>query len=198
MGKHFIRTALTVAALGVAGTAGAGSWTLDGSASKIQFGSVKNQYNGEAHFFDGLSGTVSADGMADVEIDLTSVETYVDIRNERMLEFVFNQIGTAGLAAEFDMAAMEALAPGESLVQDVDVTLNLLGEEVAVFAPTFIMRVSDDKVIVTSDEMIYLATDELGIDAGIDKLQEIAGLDNIARSVPFTFRLMFTADETSS
>jgi len=41
---------------------------------------------------------------------------------------------------------------------------------------------------------LFVATDELGVDAGIDALQEIAGLDSITRSTPVTMRFMFTAD----
>jgi len=197
MGKHFIRAGLIGAAMVIAGSVQAGDWTLDGGMSKIAFGSVKNEYNGESHVFTGLSGGVK-DGMADITIDLTSVDTRIDIRNERMGEHVFKGMATASLTAEMDMTAMEGLAPGDGMMVELDATLTLLGEEVPVFAPVFVTRVGDDKVMVTSDELVFLATDELGIDAGIDMLQEIAGLDGITRSVPITFRFMFTEGDQQS
>ena len=197
MGKHFISAGLLSAAMVISGAAHAADWTLDGAASQIAFGSIKNDYNGESHVFTGLSGGVKG-GMADITIDLTSVDTRIDIRNERMGEHVFKGMASAALTAEMDMSAMEALAPGESTTIELDATLTLLGEEVPVFTPVFVTRVGDDKVMVTSDELIYLATDELGVDEGIDMLQSLAKLDNIARSVPITFRLMFNEGDQQS
>ena len=63
--------------------AAAGDWTLDGEASKLAFGSVKKDAVGESHHFSGLSGGV-ADGIATISVDLASLETWIDIRNERM------------------------------------------------------------------------------------------------------------------
>ncbi|WP_147127146.1 YceI family protein [Shimia ponticola] len=196
MMRTMICAAVTAVALAIPATAE--TWTLDGSSSRLMFGSVKNEYTGEAHYFDGITGSVSEDGMADLTIDLTSVETYVDIRNERMGEHVFGGIATAGLTAEMDMESLRALDPGESVAMDLDATLALLGEEVPVFAPIYVTRITDDKVMVTSQELVFLATDELGIDGGIDMLKNIAGLDSITRAVPFAFRLMFTSDGTQS
>lgn len=197
MGKHFIRAGLIGAAMVIAGAGHAADWTLDGDMSKISFGSVKDDYIGESHVFTGLAGGVK-DGMADITIDLTSVETRIDIRNERMGEHVFKGMATAGLTAEMDMTTMETLAPGDSAMVELDATLSLLGEDVAVYAPVLVTRIGEDKVMVTSDELVYVATDELGIDAGIDMLQNIANLDNIARAVPITFRLMFTEGDQQS
>lgn len=56
------------------------------------------------------------------------------------------------------------------------------------------MRLSADKVLVTSDGMIMLATEDTAFDAGIDKLQELASLDGIMRVSPVTLRLVFDAD----
>ena len=36
-----------------------------------------------------------------------------------------------------------------------------------------------------------VSTDELGIDAGIDKLMELAGLPGITRVAPVTIRMVF-------
>ena len=56
------------------------------------------------------------------------------------------------------------------------------------------MRLRADKVLVTSDGMIMLATEDAAFDAGIDKLQELASLDGITRVSPVTLRLVFDAD----
>ncbi|MEM7295608.1 MAG: hypothetical protein AAF330_03130, partial [Pseudomonadota bacterium] len=57
------RTTL-MAALVAAPTLGvADSWTLDGAASHLAFGSIKKDFVGDVHSFGGLSGSVSDDGM---------------------------------------------------------------------------------------------------------------------------------------
>ena len=82
--------ALTGLALTFAAPAFAESWTLDGEASKVAFGSVKKDTIGEVHHFKSVSGSVDDAGKVTVEIDVASVETWIDIRNERFQKFVFD------------------------------------------------------------------------------------------------------------
>lgn len=179
------------------GLAQAESWKLDSSTSRLGFGSVKNHYNGEAHSLSGLSGMVK-DGKAEITIDLSSVQTNIDIRNERMIEHVFKNAPDARLSAELDMDALNAMAAGDTGAMEVDATLTLLGQDVDVFTEMFVARMSDERVLVTTNDMLYVATDELGIDGGIDMLQELAGLDDITRSVPITIRMVFDLQDPAS
>lgn len=194
-----MKTTMIAAALALAaGTASAEMWTLDGANSKIGFGSVKSDVIGEGHTFSGLSGSVGEDGTVDLTLDLASLNTNIDIRNERIQEHVFKMVPEAQLMAEVDMTAMEGLAVGATMESLVEGTLMFLGEEVYVDLPVVAARLSEDKVLIMSDGITYVSTDELGIDAGVDKLMELAGLESIDRAVPVTVRLMFTAGDSSS
>ena len=192
-----VYAAICASALAISTPVWADSWTLDGGASQLAFGSVKNGYNGEVHTFGGLSGSVGADGAAMIEIDLGSVQTNIDIRNERMAEHVFKLAPKAMLMAQLDMGAMDAMGVGETASMEIDGTLELLGEKLDLPVQVFVARLGEDKVLVTSD-MVYVATDEIGVDEGIDKLQELASLDSITRAVPVTLRLVFSADGQGS
>lgn len=172
----------------------AADWTLDAGASVVSFGSIKNDFIGEAHTFSGLSGSVGSDGAVSVAIDLTSVNTNIDIRNERIGEHVFAGATTAMLSSEVDMSMFEGLAPGESTVAELDGTLTLMGEDVTVYLDMFILRVSDNVVLASTNSATYISTEDLGIDAGIDVLQGLASLDSITRVTPVTFRFMFNAN----
>lgn len=174
------------------------AWSLDGEASKLSFGSVKKDTVGEVHHFSGLSGVVSADGEVAVEIDLASVETWIDIRNERMAKFVFEGMGPATLTANVDTAELEALAPGQSMVLDVEGALSLGGATVEIAAPVFVARLGEDRAMVATDELIFVSTEELGVNAGVDKLMEIAKLPSITRAVPVAFRLVFDKGEATA
>lgn len=171
------------------------SWTLDGANSTIAFGSVKLDDIAEVHKFDGLSGSVSDDGAVSIEIDLTSVNTAIDIRNERMIEHLFKNIATATLTADIDMPALEKLAIGGMTDFEVDGELSFLGQEVPLTVNMFATRIGEGTVMVTTSDFVFLSTDELGVNAGVDKLKELAGLDSITRATPIILRFVFNADD---
>lgn len=169
------------------------NWPLNSSIFNLSFGSVTNEDIGEAHTFNTLSGSVSDTGVVSVKVDLTSVQTNIEIRDERMMEFVFEKAGTATLSTEIDMAAMTDMAVGDMTTLDAFGTLSFLNEDIPVDVPLFMARIAQNKVLVTSDGMLILSTDDLGVDGAIDTLQEIAGLDGITRVSPVTLRLVFDA-----
>lgn len=195
MTSRFLAPALILSM--TAGLAAADTWTLDGDASQLAFGSVKSDYIGEVHTFSDLSGSVK-DGMADIEIDLTSLETNIDIRNERIAEHVFGGLATANISAELDTATLEGMAVGDMTTIEVEATLTLLGNEAPVYVDMFIARMAEDKVLVTTDTMAFVATDEIGVDAGVDVLKELASLETITRAVPISMRLVFSLDGSNS
>ncbi len=55
----------------------------------------------------------------------------------------------------------------------------------------FVIKLSDTKLLATTNDMIMLSTEELGINSGIDKLMELAKLPGITRVSPVTLRFMF-------
>lgn len=171
-------------------------WVLSGAESKLSFGSIKKDAVGEAHHFAGLSGSVDDAGMATVTVDLSSVETWIDIRNERMAEFVFAGLGDPTITGSVDIEALSALAPGASMVSDLEASLAFGDADISVEGPVFVTRLTDTRAMITSDEMIFVNVADLGVTAGIDKLMELAELPSITRVVPVTFRLVF--DEVQS
>ena len=199
--RKFITTVAAgavVAALGFAASptiadGHAAGWVLDSELSNISFGSIKNDYVGESHTFGKTSGTVTGDGMVTIELGLGSVETNIDIRNERMREFVFNNAPNATITAAIDMAELNALPVGGSTNIETEGTLTLLGVENDLEASFFVMRLSETQVLVDSNGMVMLSTEDAEIDAGIDKLQELASLDGITRVSPVSLRLVFNA-----
>ena len=83
--------AVTIASAIVATPVLADSWTLAPDGSHLAYGTIKKDAVGEVNSFTNLIGHVSPDGRAEIEIDLSSVETNIDIRNERMIEHVFSK-----------------------------------------------------------------------------------------------------------
>jgi len=190
-----MKTVKTIALVGAVSCMGsvalAGGWTLNPDVSNVSFGSIKNDYVGESHSFNDISGQVDEAGMVTLNIGLSSVATNIDIRDERMVEFVFDKATSATVTAQVDMDAMTAMDVGQSTVTDAVGKLTLLGQEVELDSKLFVMRLSEDQVLVTTDGMAMLSTEDAGINAGIDKLQELASLDSITRVSPVTMRLFF-------
>ena len=186
-----LATAALFAAFG--SMAAAESWVLNADSSHIAFGSVKKDTVGEVHSFEKISGTVGADGTANIEIDLSSVQTLIDIRNERMMEHVFKNAPTATLNAQIDMVEVSALAVGASTVVEATGNIDLAGNTLELDADLFVLRISDMQVMVSTNDMIMLSIADMGLSAGIDKLMELANLPGITRVSPVTLRLIFDA-----
>ncbi|WP_298849028.1 cytochrome c family protein [uncultured Ruegeria sp.] len=187
--------AVTFASAIVATPILAAGWTLDADRSHLAYGSIKKDTVGEVNSFTNLSGHVTQNGKAEIEIDLSSVETNIDIRNERMIEFVFRKAGTASLTANFDMAEVSELAVGETTTVDAASVLSLAGTDVQFDAELFVARLSETSVLVSTYDMVFLSTADAGVNAGVDKLMELASLPGITRTVPITARLIFHTDQ---
>ncbi|MEO1109733.1 MAG: cytochrome c family protein [Pseudomonadota bacterium] len=186
--------AVTIASAIIAGPALAEGWTLVPDGSHLAYGSIKKDSVGEVNSFTSLSGTVNPDGLAMIEIDLSSVETNIDIRNERMIEYVFRKAGTATLTAEIDISELSALEVGQTTTVDSEAVLSLAGTDVEFDAELFVARLSESSVLVTTNDMVFVSTEDAGVNAGVDKLMELAELSGITRTVPVTARLMFKLD----
>ncbi|KEJ88189.1 YceI family protein [Sulfitobacter donghicola] len=191
-----IAAAITLSLLAGASFAGghAESWTVDTELSAVSFGSVKNDYTGESHTISDVTGTVDANGVVSITLGLASVETMIDIRNERMREIVFANAPTATISAQLDMAEISALASGDAKTVETSGTLSLLGTDTDLDASFFVMRLSEDQVLVTTNGMMMLSIEDTAFNASIDKMQELASLDSITRVSPVTMRLLFKAD----
>ena len=169
-------------------------WTLDGAASELSYVSIKSGEIAETNTFEALTGGVTSDGAATVEIDLSSVSTGVDIRDERMRDifFVVADNPTATVTAQIDPAAFEALKVGESTQTVLDGTLALKGVEAPFQADVTVTRAGPDRVIAVSDKPVIVEAGRFELTDGLAQLQELAGLPSITPVVPVTFSLAFT------
>lgn len=171
------------------------TWTLDGASSKIAFGSIKSNEFGEVHSFEEISGMVTPDGATSIDIALGSVQTNIDIRNERMIEHVFNSVPNANITAQINMDEVAALDVGATTVIEVEGVLSLLGVDVDLETEMFVARLSETSVLVSTNDMLFLSSEDAGIDEGVTKLMELAGLPGITRTAPVTLRLVFEAQD---
>ena len=176
-----------------------GAWVLDGDRSQVSFVSVKASQVAEVHHFGELSGSVAADGGAMVNIDLASVETNVDIRNERMRDILFQvaEFPQAEVTAALEPATFAGLSVGDALETSVEVTVNLHGTSATMPADLLVTRIGDDLVKVETVQPLVVAAGSFGLAEGVTELATVASLDSITTQVPVTVSLVFARDNAA-
>ncbi|MEQ8411806.1 MAG: YceI family protein [Erythrobacter sp.] len=173
--------------------ANTGEWQVVPDASRLTYVSVKSGEVLETNRFTGLSGSVSESGTATVTIDLSSLETGVDIRNERMRDLFFeiSDYPTATVTAAIDPEAFAELEIGETTAQPLAATLSLKGIEGRFDTQVDVTRTAPDRVVAMSSEPVIVYAEDFGLGPNIEQLREIAGLPSITPAVPVTFALTF-------
>ncbi|MFB6259793.1 MAG: YceI family protein, partial [Thiohalorhabdaceae bacterium] len=160
--------------------------------SSLYFLSIKKNKVAETHHFDQLTGRYHR-GEAQLAIDLTSVETGIDIRDKRMREKLF-EVGSHPSAAVTLSVAEQRIAElteGEQALLDATATLELHGTRQEIDAPLTVTRLADDTLQVTNARPVIINAGEFGLAQGVEKLREIAGLPSISPAVPVQFSLYF-------
>ncbi len=167
-------------------------WKSVDDQSRVAFGSIKKNVIGEVHHFNKVSGTVSDSGELALSVDLGSLQTNIDIRDERMTKHVFQEgTATATVSGEIDMGQVNALGVGETAIVEVDATLSFVGVENDIFTEMLVARLGENRVLVTTADFIMISTEDLEIDPGIDQLMQLADLPGITRVTPVSIRMVF-------
>lgn len=171
-----------------------GAWALDPAGSRLSYVSIKAGEVAESNRFDTLSGTVAADGTATLDIDLASVNTGVDIRNERMRDIFFDVAGNpkAVVTAQLDPTAFADLAIGQSMTRPLKATVALKGVSQEVETEVLVTRAAADRVTVVPTAPVIITTDMFELTDELGELRALAQLPSITPAVPVTFTLAFT------
>ena len=179
----------------LAGSAQA-QWSLDNSASTLSFVTVKADHVGEVHTFDQLSGSIDDRGNVEIMVELASVNTLIDIRNERMQSMLFetNLFPRAMITGDVDLASFTEMSPGASITAQLEFELDIHGVSNSYNTELIVTRLVNGVVASTSKPIIVTAASH-GLVDGVEALREIAGLPSISRSVPVTFNVVFDESE---
>lgn len=173
-------------------TQGLANHTLNQEKSALNFISIKNEHIAESHTFDRYSGSLSKDGQLNITIDLTSVNTIIPIRNERMQKMLFD-------VANFSQATLNAsvskdlltLAPGETTTSSITAVVTIKGKAVPVTFEVAIVGLKDGGLRASTIKPAVLSTSSFGLDEGVAALQAVAMLNSISKTVPLTFDVVF-------
>lgn len=167
-------------------------WALVPAESYLSFISVKQTDIAEVSAFERFDVSVGADGSAVLRVDLSSVATGIDLRDQRVRDHLFEVANypEAYVNLAFDMVTASAIAVGSKATMPTTATVTLHGLSVSVTADLEIMRLAADKVVVAPKKPIVVHASDFDMSAGIAYLVSLAGLQSISSAVPVDF--MFT------
>ena len=168
-------------------------WILDAENSNISYGTVKNDMIGENNTFKTISGHLNNDGQIDIEIDLSSIDTLIEIRDGRMRDIVFkvSENATAKLSGEKDLKAYDNQEIGTSRIIETTVSLELVGQKLEHDVKLLVTRLAKNKVMVTPHGVMFIDADDYDLVDAIEILRNLAGLDSIASVISMGFYLTF-------
>lgn len=169
----------------------ASAMSLQGEQSVVSFVSIKNNVTGEVNTFENLSGEIK-DNTATVVIKPESVNTKIEIRDQRMKKHLFKVATHQEILISADVSVVLAeLKEDEAKQAIVPAKLTLMGIEKDIGLDVMVTKNAKGSITVNSTKPVLISADDYGLGPGIDKLGELAGGIAIVKAVPVNFSLVF-------
>ncbi|MDF9905589.1 YceI family protein [Pseudomonas laurylsulfatiphila] len=170
-------------------------WYLDGESSRLSFVSTKNANVSEVQRFLVLHGKVDPQGLAQVEVELESINSGIPLRDERMRKELFQveRFPDALITTKIDLRPINDLAPGAQLELRLPLMVDLHGKQHEYQAELLATRLDDRRFQVVTLEPLVVNAEDFDLAPGLETLRKMAGLSAINLSVPVGAVLIFTA-----
>ncbi len=168
-------------------------WALDSTASSLYYVTSKAGAVSEVNTFGGLGGGIADDGTATLTIDLATVNTAVEIRDQRMRDIVFktSESPTASVTVNIDAAVIDGLAPGTLNLANHTATVSLAGMSAEIVTELHVIKLDADTVIVQLAKPLLVNAATFGLAEEVEELKTIAGLPSINPNVVVEFTLVY-------
>jgi polyisoprenoid-binding protein YceI len=177
------------------GPAAAKSYTVDAASSSVTFVSTKAGAAGvggvtETSRFTRYTGGLDAQGRINLAIDLTSVESGIEIRDQRLQTMLWNVKAnpTAVFKAQLPAASMTLVGRSGQAI-DVDGELTLAGQSKPISAKLHVTSLPDGALLVSTQAPIVVNANDFGLKAGVEALREVVGLNFLSSSAPVSLSL---------
>jgi polyisoprenoid-binding protein YceI len=129
-------------------------------------------------------------GRINLDIDLASVDTGIEIRDERLKTMLWNVKLTprASFTAKLPSDVVGSLS--STGLKDVDVTgtLQMAGMSKPVNAKLRVLSAGQKMTVVTREPILINAND-FGLKPGVEALRDVMGLNVLSPAAPVTFSL---------
>jgi len=162
------------------------SWLLNPELSTIAIITTKNNAVSEVSEFKKFKGSINQSHYLSIELDMTSLETNIPIRNERIDTHLF-ETKIFPRANIHTQLKPEDLKPG---IHKVTFDVDLHGVSGILTAEFMVFEENGSKIITLHKPLIVNAS-AFGLEQGITTLKNIAKLQSIDFTVPMHIVLTF-------
>lgn len=170
------------------------NWSVHSPDSSLHFLSVKANAPGasgttEVHHVKHIDGTLKKNGDIALVIGVNSIDTGIEIRDERMQTMLFNveQYPKIEFKGSIDLTKADSLQVGQFINLPFNGQLQMAGKSKEIEATVRYQVLDADRIRVSSLAPLVINTDDFTLTQGVDALRDIAGLHSIATTVPINF-----------
>lgn len=184
----------TVAAkLNFVTTTHAGQWKLDNKVSSLTFITSKNSSKTEVQTFNKLQGKIAGTKVT-LSVDLSSVDTGIQIRDQRLRELFFTvaKFPTATVTLDIHKSDIYPMKPGQIKTLELDAEITLQGITQKKTVKLQVVELEKNKRLVFATQPVIINLKDFNLLKGLNTLREIAKLKSINAAIPVTFSLIFT------
>ena len=173
--------------------AGFAGWTLNQDDSALYYITSKAAAVSELNSFTELSGSINDAGNGTLAISLSSVDTAVDIRNERMRDIVFQVANypIASISVQANGAMLAGMSAGETVQATFDAVIELHGIQQNMPVELAVNKQESGGLLVVLAKPLIINAASFGLAESVEQLREIAGLPSINNNVVVDFTLQF-------
>ena len=164
------------------------SWELNSGSSSIAIVTTKNSSISETSEFTSFSGNIDEKGNLHITIDLSSLETNIPIRNQRIQKHLFQ----TDLFPTADIHTSLKPSDLEIGVHSISFDVDLHGVSGIVEGQFMVFEQQGNKIITLYKPLIIHAN-MFGLENGITTLKNLANLQTIDLTVPLNIVLTFEA-----
>jgi polyisoprenoid-binding protein YceI len=174
-------------------------WEVDLQGSSLSFITTKAGAAGvggiaEVSRFKRFSGGMDVSGKVTLNVDLASVDTGIEIRDDRLRTLLWNVKATPQAVFSAQLPAnvvQQAGAAGQPI--EVQGELRLVGQAKPVSASLNVTRVAGDKLLVTTRNPVVINSNDFGLRDGVEALRASVGLNFLSSSAPVHISLLLNA-----
>ncbi len=169
------------------------SWTLDNDRSKFYFTFTKNTHLATTATFERLKGSISEKGNASLYIDLASLESGIVKRDNRLRDLFFKVVDfpMAEVSVRLSKRIKKKIIEGETAPVQVSAKVALNGKQVRMRPELSVFEHKNGDIEVSSVQPILLNASAFGYDEQVQTLVDLAGVNNISKTVMINFRLYY-------
>lgn len=172
-------------------------WTLNGGESSLYYTTSKAGAITEVNTFHNLSGTIADNGNASFEVSLDSVDTMIELRDERVLDVLFHvsdflpSTPAAIASIPVDAMVLKNMSPGETIHGDYFTNVSILGVSQDISVELDVTSLGGGDLLIHNIKPLIINAQSFGLDAGVEELRQIANLPSINNNVVVNFTLRY-------